>query len=87
MYAIADFSDPWGDNTTEEAPPLYAVVDKSKKLNNDPWATPAVTNNEPTQEPALLFSSDPPPSDFVTPTVDPWGSSATADQPMTKSDE
>lgn len=84
---LADFSDPWGDNTTEEAPPLYAVVDKSKKLNNDPWATPAVTNNEPTQEPALLFSSDPPPSDFVTPTVDPWGSSATADQPMTKSDD
>lgn len=80
------FSDPWGDNTAAvDPPPIYATVNKSKKvITNDPWATPAVTNNEPPQE---LFSSDPLPSDFVTPTMDPWGSSVTTSQPTVNNDE
>lgn len=78
------FSDPWGDNTAAlEAPPVYASINKSKK--NDPWATPVVTNSEqPSQE---LFSSEPLPSDFVTPTMDPWGSSVTTNQLPAKNDD
>ena len=87
-YIAANFSDPWGDNSVT-APPIYASVDKSnKKVANDPWATP-MANNETSQDPVAVmsFSSDPPPSDFVTPSMDPWGSSDTSNQPSVRNDE
>ena len=86
ILTTANFSDPWGDNTanTVDSQPVYATVDKSKKkVANDPWGTPA--KSEPPEE---LFPSDPlPPSDFVTPTMDPWGSSVTTSEPPARNDE
>ncbi|XP_065911863.1 epsin-1-like isoform X2 [Dysidea avara] len=63
---LLDFSDPWGDKTEQQQPPIYATVVKKKFAATDPWGDP------------LFDSSEPQVTEPVAPTTDPWGSSVTA---------